>query len=180
MKITQDIIKPGSINRPQTKNSCRYITVHDTANKSRGADAAAHAKYIKSLKEKTSWHYTVDDSGIYQHIPDNEKSYHTSDREANESSIAIELCVNADGDFEKTKQNAAKLVNMIIEKHGILKENIRAHRDWTGKDCPASLRGDAWKAFVRMCTEKKADNELTGRVISIDELRKMGYTAIRL
>ncbi len=180
MKITQDLIKPGSINRPQTKNSCQYITVHDTANKSRGSDAAAHAKYIKSLKEKTSWHYTVDDSEVYQHLPDNEKSYHTSNLKANESSIAVELCVNADGDFEKTKQNAAELVNMLMEKHGIPKENIRAHRDWTGKDCPASLRGDAWEAFIWMCKEKKAENELTGRVISIDELRKMGYTAIRL
>lgn len=180
MKITQDIIKAGSVNRPQTKNSCKYITVHDTANESRGADAAAHAKYIKSLNEKTSWHYTVDDSGIYQHIPDNEKSYHTSDIKANESSIAIELCVNADGDFEKTKQNAAELVNMLMNKYGIPKENIRAHRDWTGKDCPASLCGDAWEAFVRMCAEKKSDNEAGERTISIDELRKMGYKTIRL
>lgn len=180
MEITQDIIKAGSINRPQTKNSCKYITVHDTANKSRGADAAAHAKYIKSVKDRTSWHYTVDDSEIYQHIPDNEKSYHTSSLNANESSIAIELCVNADGDFEKTKQNAAKLVNMLMEKYNIPKENIRAHRDWTEKDCPASLHGDAWEDFVELCTEKKADNEEEERVISIDELRGMGYTVIRI
>ncbi len=180
MEIRKDIIKQGSTNRPQTKNSCQYITVHDTANKSHGADAAAHAKYIKSLKEKTSWHYTVDDSGIYQHLPDNEKSYHTSDLIANESSIAVELCVNTDGNFEKTKQNAAELVNMLMEKHGIEKGNIRAHRDWTGKDCPASLRGDDWEAFVQMCTEKKTDNELSGHVISIDELRKMGYTKIAI
>lgn len=180
MKITQDIIKAGSINRPQAKNSCKYITIHDTANKSRGADASAHAKYIKGLKEKTSWHYTVDDSEIYQHLPDDEKSYHTSSLKANESSIAIELCVNVDGDFEKTKQNAAKLVDMLMEKYCIPKENIRAHRDWTGKDCPASLRGDAWKAFVQLCTEQKTENQGSERIISIDELRKMGYTAIRI
>ena len=180
MEITQDIIKAGSINRPQTKNSCQYITVHDTANKSRGADAAAHAKYIKSLKEKTSWHYTVDSNGIYQHLPDAEKSYHTSNLKANESSIAVELCVNADGNFEKTKRNAAELVNVLMNKYSIAKENIRAHRDWTGKDCPSSLCGDAWEAFVRMCTEKKADEKPKECVISIDELRKMGYTAIRL
>ena len=176
MEITQDIIKAGSVNRPQTKNSCKYITVHDTGNKNRGADALSHAKYIKSLKEKTSWHYTVDDSRIYQHIPDGEKSYHTSDRKANESSIAIELCVNADGDFEKTKKNAASLVNMLMERYSIPKENIRAHRDWTGKDCPATLRGDAWENFLRMCAEKKTD----GKIISIQELREMGYTAIQL
>ena len=180
MKITQDIIKVGSINRPRTKNSCQYITVHDTANKSLGADAAAHAKYVKSLKEKTSWHYTVDSNGVYQHLPDVEKSYHTSDRKANESSIAVELCVNADGNFEKTKQNAAELVNMLMEKHNISKGNIRAHRDWTGKDCPATLRGDAWEAFVRMCAEKKTAGEQAECVISIDELREMGYTSIRL
>lgn len=180
MKITQDIINPGSVNRPQTKNSCKYITIHDTANKSQGADAAAHAKYIKSVKDRTSWHYTVDDSEIYQHIPDDEKCYHTSNLNANESSIAIELCVNADGDFEKTKQNAAELVNMLMEKYNIPKENLRAHRDWTGKDCPASLRGEAWDTFVQICTKKPAEEQEDGRVISIDELRKMGYTTIQI
>ncbi len=180
MKIIQDVIKIGSVNRPQSSNLCKYITVHDTANKSVGANAAAHAKYIKRVTDRTSWHYTVDDKEIYQHIPDNEKSYHTSSLKANESSIAIELCVNEDGDFEKTKANAAWLINTLMSKYGIPEENIRAHRDWTGKECPASIQGEDWRVFLKMCTEEKKREEDAVRVISIDELRDMGYTSISL
>ncbi len=174
MEIIKDLIKEGSKNRPQSKNSCKYITVHDTGNKGKGANAAAHAKYIKTIKDLTSWHYTVDDSGIYQHIPDEEKSYHTSEKLANENSISVELCVNSDGDFEKTLENAAWLIKHLKKKHGIGDESIRRHYDWTGKKCPASLTESAWQAFLLRC---KGDEE---RSISIEKLREMGYTSITL
>lgn len=177
MNIIQDLIAERRVNRPKTANSCEYITIHDTGNKSEGADAAAHAKYIKGLNEKTSWHYTVDGSSIYQHLPDGEKSYHTSDKEANESSIAIELCVNSDGDFEKTVDNAVWLVRELMKKHGIPAENIRAHRDWTGKSCPASLAGDKWTEFLARCAAEE-DSE-TEKYISVAELKAMGYAGIR-
>lgn len=175
MDIIQDLISTGRINRPGTANKCVYITIHDTGNKSPGAGAAAHAKYIKALKEKTSWHYTVDDTSIYQHLPDTEKSYHTSDKEANESSIAIELCVNSDGDFEKTVDNAVRLVRELMKRHDIPAENIRAHRDWTGKNCPASLVGETWEKFRSRCVAE----EESERFISVDELKGMGFNGIR-
>ncbi len=173
MKIAEDLIRKGSINRPGTKNSCRYITVHDTGNKTVGAGASAHASYIKSLKSRTSWHYTVDDREIYRHIPDSEKSYHTSDKFANENSIAIELCVNSDGDFEKTLENGAWLVRELMGKHKIEEKNIRRHFDWTGKKCPASLMDGGWEKFLAKCRGQP-------KSISIDELREMGYTSISL
>ena len=174
MEIIQDLIPKGRINRPGVKNSCTYITIHDTANKKKGADAAAHARYIKTITNKTSWHYTVDDKSIYQHLPDNEKSYHTSDKGANESSISIELCVNSDGNFDKTVSNAVWLVRELMRKHGVSAENIRGHRDWTGKACPATLKGDKWNEFVRRCAEKEDD-----KYITIDELRAMGYVGVK-
>ncbi len=174
MKITEDLIKEGSPNRPGSRNSCRYITIHDTANKKKGANAAAHAKYIKTIKELTSWHYTVDDTEIYRHIPDVEKSYHTSDKFANENSISIELCVNSDGDFEKTIENTATLIRTLKKKHNIGDENIRRHYDWTGKSCPESLTQGGWEEFLRMCS----DEEKSEKSISIAELKEMGYTRI--
>ncbi len=173
MKITEDLIKKGSITRPGSKNSCNYITVHDTGNKTAGANARAHANYIKSIKERTSWHYTVDDKEIYRHIPDSEKSYHTSDKFANENSIAIELCVNSDGDFEKTLDNAAWLVRELSGKYKIEEKNIRRHFDWTGKKCPESLMDGGWEKFIGKC-------QGNSKSISVDELLKMGYTSIVL
>ena len=172
MKIIEDLIEKNK-NRPGSLNTCRYITIHDTANKKKGANAAAHAKYIKSIDDLTSWHYTVDDSEIYRHIPDEEKSYHTSDKFANENSIAIELCVNSNGDFEKTLKNAAELVKTLAEKHKIEEKNIRRHYDWTGKRCPESLMDGGWEKFLSMCESKE-------KSITIEELKKMGYTSIVL
>ena len=177
--IVQDFIAKGRINRPGMVNSCKYITIHDTGNKSVGADALSHAKYIKSLKDRTSWHYTVDDSDgntVYQHLPDNEKSYHTSSLKANESSIAIELCVNADGDFEKTVDNAVCLVRELMKKHSIPAENIKRHKDWTGKNCPASFTEAAWKEFIARCTAAESGSE---KYITIDELKQMGYAGVK-
>lgn len=173
MEIIKDYIPSGSINRPQTKNSCSSITIHDTANKKKGADAKAHAKYIKTITDKTSWHYTVDDHSIYQHIPDEEKSYHTSRAIANESSISIEICVNEDGNFADAVTNAVWLVRELMKKHNIAPDNIKMHRDWTGKNCPASLGTEQWNDFIRRCSENE-----TEKYITIDELRKMGYSGI--
>ena len=176
MEIIQDIIKKGRINRPGAVNSCNSITLHETANRRKGADALAHAKYVKTLNERTSWHYSVDDKAIYQHLPDTEKSYHTSDAKANESSISIELCVNSDGDFEKTKENAAYLIEVLMEKHGISPENIYTHKDWTGKNCPATLLSEGLDKYLSQFYKK--DTEV--KSVSVSELREMGYTKIIL
>lgn len=174
MEIIKDFIPEGRINRPGAKNLCRFITVHETANTRRGADAAAHSSYVKSLDERTSWHYTVDDGCVYQHLPDEEKSYHTSLAAANESSIAVELCVNEDGDFEKTKKNAVMLIKSLMQKHGIEISNVRTHKQWTGKNCPARLLSDGWESFAAgLSTEEK-------KSITIEELRAMGYSEIKL
>ena len=177
MEIIQDLIQKGRINRPGTENSRKYITIHDTANKKKGADAKAHATYLKTLNKLTSWHYTVDDECAYQHIPDSEKSYHTSRAYANENSIAIEICVNQDGDFSKAKENAVELVRGLMERYEIPVENICAHRDWTGKDCPAALVGESWNDFLDRCAKKEP--EVEERFITLDELKAMGCSGIR-
>ena len=166
MEIIRDFIAEGSINRPGVKNSCESITIHETANKDVGADAKSHAEYIKTITDQTSWHYTVDDHSIYQHIPDEEKSFHTSDKEANETSISIELCVNEDGDFEQAKKNAIELVRHLMEEHGISIGSIFTHNYWTGKDCPATLLDEGWAEFV-------ADINAWGKEDEVEEVEEV-------
>lgn len=159
MTYTEDLIPKGSVNRPCEPCLMQYITVHETANKARGADAKNHAKYLKTLKELKSWHYTVDDKCVYQHLPDNEKSYHTSSRLANEKSIAVEICVNSDGDFEKAKKNAAELISGLMLLHNIPEEHIVSHKYWTGKNCPEQILESGFEKFANMCKNRTKELE---------------------
>lgn len=157
--IQADYIPAGRVNRPGGSNPGTYITIHETGNAAKGADATAHANYLKgdaAAKAMVSWHYTVDDYGIMQHLPDHETAYHAGDGASgtgNAKSIGVEICVNAGGDFNKAKANAASLVRLLMKEHGIPLANVVQHNHWTGKDCPYTIRHTAggWEAFLALC-----------------------------
>ncbi|MEG2858098.1 MAG: N-acetylmuramoyl-L-alanine amidase, partial [Clostridia bacterium] len=123
--------------------------------------ARAHAAYLKdgAAEAKVSWHYTVDSDGAYQHLPDNESAFHAGDGRSgtgNSQSISMELCVNSDGNFNKTVQNAAELVRRLMAAHDVPIGNVVQHNYWNGKDCPGTIRHTGkWKAFLDMCREVK-------------------------
>lgn len=163
--IQQSLIPSGRKNRPGGSNPDRFITIHETGNYAKGANASAHASYLSSdaaVKAEMSWHYTVDDHAIVQHIPDGEKAWHAGDGAngpGNSTSIGIEICVDADGDFERAQENAAALVRLLMKEHGIGIGNVVQHNHWNGKDCPHTIRHTAggWDAFLRLV--KKSTGE---------------------
>lgn len=129
--------------RPANPMKAKYITIHETANTARGANAESHAKYLYNQATNgtfrtASWHFTVDDKQIYQHLPTNENGWHAGDGNGpgNRASIGIEIAVNQDGDYNKALENAKKLVGYLMNKEGISASNIRKHQDWSGKKCP--------------------------------------------
>ena len=79
LTIQEDIISDWRRNRPgRDTNPGAYITIHETGNADKGADAAAHGAYLDSdagERDMVSWHYTVDDHAIVQHLPDYETAY---------------------------------------------------------------------------------------------------------
>jgi hypothetical protein len=152
MEIIKSLIPPANVNRPDAHQP-EYITIHETGNPSKGADAAAHSKYLNGLKEKISWHYTVDDHCAYQHLPDWEGGYHAGDGsgDGNRKSIGIEMCVNQDGNYEQTLRNTAELVRQLMGTYGISLSHVVQHNHWNGKDCPQQLRkAGRWQEFLNM------------------------------
>lgn len=130
-----------------------YITVHETANKSRGADAQAHANLQSRGGTQASWHWTVDDSEAIQSYSHKAQCWHAGDGRGNGNmkSIGIEICVNADGDYGQAIANAAKLVAKIMREEGISISRVVQHNHWSGKNCPTGLRqGTNWAKFLRM------------------------------
>ncbi|QUG85102.1 S-layer homology domain-containing protein [Bacillus nitratireducens] len=145
-------IRPGYAMKP------KYITIHETDNYSIGANARNHAQYLYSQATGTtdrsaSWHFTVDDKEIYQHLPLNENGWHAGDGAegtGNRESIAIEIAVNQDGDYNKAVENARKLAAYLMGELNIPLENVKKHQFWSGKNCPAiMIKNNAWEPFLQ-------------------------------
>lgn len=126
------------------------ITIHETANRNRGANAAAHANLqSRGNSRAASWHYQVDDKEAVQSFSHGVRCWHAGRLARN--SIAIEICVNSDGDYGKALQNAAELVAHIRDQEPNVKRVVQHHL-WTWKNCPTLLRSGAqggWNAFLR-------------------------------
>ncbi|MGF2716834.1 N-acetylmuramoyl-L-alanine amidase, partial [Bacillus cereus] len=155
--FTEWIVPAGNEDiRPQNPMKPKYITIHETANTTPGANAENHAKYLYNQATQgtfrtASWHYTVDDKEIYQHLPTNENGWHAGDGQGsgNMESIGIEIAVNQDGDYNKAVENAEKLVAYLMKQEGISGDNLRRHEQWSGKKCPDIMitKGN-WNNFV--------------------------------
>ncbi|WHX46106.1 peptidoglycan recognition protein family protein [Bacillus pumilus] len=161
VKIIKDFIPKSNRNRPGNYMKPLYITVHNTANTDKGANALRHVNYVKKPDTATSWHFTVDDKVIYQHLPLNENGWHAGDGRGtgNMKSIGIEICENADGNFEKAVENAQWLIRQLMQDQGIPLTNVVPHKRWSGKQCPRKLlnRWDSFKAGIATShTSKKA------------------------
>ncbi|PGT90135.1 N-acetylmuramoyl-L-alanine amidase [Bacillus thuringiensis] len=153
--FTQWIVPKGNGDiRPAKPMTPKYITIHETDNVKAGATARSHAQFLyKQAVGQTvrvaSWHYTVDDKEIYQHIPINENALHSGSSTGNSQSIAIEIAVNQDGDYNKAVENAQKLVAYLMKETSIPATGIVKHQKWSGKNCPDRLIASGnWDSFV--------------------------------
>lgn len=136
-------------------NPSLTVTVHETANTSRGANAQAHANLqSRGNSRDASWQYTVDDTQAIQSYDDAVKCWHSSRTVGNRTSVAVEICVNSDGDYVKAVKNAAELVARILKSHAKGTEAVLTHEDWSGKNCPTRLlagtHGITWNQFIAL------------------------------
>ena len=150
MQIKQDFIQVGRTNRPRYSMKPIYITVHNTANLARTANAEMHSRYVKNPSTKASWHFTVDDGNvIYQHLPLTESGFHAGDGggSGNRQSIGIEICENAGINQAKANDNAIWLIQKLMKDHKIPVTRVVPHKHWSGKNCPSKLL-PAWDSFI--------------------------------
>src|SRR5699024_6912456 len=118
VKIKKDLSRNN--NHAGSGNPMNFITVHQTANTARGANAQAHANFINNGSAAT-WHYTTDDTHAIQHFYETTRCYHAGDGrgKGNYESIGVEMCVNSDGDYNQTLSNAASLIADIMKRRNI-------------------------------------------------------------
>ena len=150
LNIKQEFIS-NKKSRPRIPMQPKYIVIHTTGNRSKGANARMHANYLKNVDREISWHYTVDDKEAIQHIPTDEVAWHAGDGngKGNMQGIGIEMCVNQDGNYHATIQNTLALCHSLLTEYPNLE--LLKHQDCSGKYCPRELldnyEGYDWNWF---------------------------------
>ena len=167
--MTKFIYKPIS-NKKQMggrrdKGDIKFIVIHYTGNTSKGANADAHYRYLQNATRYGSAHYYVDDNNIIQCIGDSITAWSVGDNQGygnalngctNYNSISVEMCVNSDGDFNKTLFNTIELTKELIRNFP--NARVCRHYDVTRKNCPAMMSGKnnaKWNDFLKEITKNR-------------------------
>lgn len=158
--LIQAIIPAGQTNqRPGIKRQTPgYWVQHETANTAAGADAAMHARYLAQGADgsQVSWHFTVDDHQIYQHIPIDEVTWQAADGAGpgNMSGVSCEMAVNSDGNEATARTNTEALAGAICKALGLGVDRVKRHYDFNAADpnrhfCPQHMmQQNYWPTFV--------------------------------
>lgn len=192
--VIVDIVQKGNPEiRPGYSLNPTEITVHNTGNSGRGANAKAHNTYIHNQSKlpvaKTgyaSWHFSVDDKFIYQHLPLNETAWHTGDgsgaTSGNRTSIGIEICENVDMDnYAQAEENAIALIVHLMDKLNINIQKIKPHQAYSGKFCPRVIlkRDGGFTKFSKRIQDAVAKSKVTatkGELLAMKMIDVEGVT----
>lgn len=175
------LVPRGAPNRPAYPLRPAWITVHETANEQPGADARAHQRFVHSGggPEGVSFHFVVDDQRIVQLLPTTENGWHAGDGAqgpGNRTSIAVELCVNRDGDWSRTQEHGARLVAALCRAFGLPVERVVPHQNWSGKRCPRRLLEQGFEGFRQQVAKILEGGEMASDVVQIGPLgRHVGH-----
>jgi len=163
INLKEELIAAGRPNRSGAPIRPGSVTIHNTENTNKGADAHAHSRFLretgfythKGRKVLVAWHYTVDDRVAIRQLPDHERGMHAGTSAGNGTSIGIEICMQKGIDQEAADVRAAQLTALLMVEHDIPIDRVVQHRHWSGKPCPALLLDSRkWKdylAIVRAC-----------------------------
>lgn len=124
----------------RNESDIKAIVIHYTGNSTKGANAEAHFNYFNLADRQSSADVFIDDNSIWKvndwfnyyswAIGDGKSKYGWNNR----NTISIEMCINSDGDFSKTQENAINYIR-FLHKNGYTKTLIR-HYDASRKLCP--------------------------------------------
>lgn len=157
LDILVDLLPPDLPNVPGRPMIPTHVTIHNTGNPKAGADALAHARYLRgadAARRKVSWHFTVDDRRTVKHLRTREQGWHAGTRAGNRCSIGIEICEHRGIDQAAANERAALLTAVLMHVLRIPVEHVVPHRHWSGKHCPhLLLREGAWASFIRRTAE---------------------------
>ena len=163
VKLIKKLAKKGTKCRPGIKRTGGgKVVIHNTGNASRGANALAHANYLRGggANNAASWGESVDEKYAYRSIPLKEVAWHAGDGRNGKgnNSYGIEICMNSDGNLSQATDNAAYRAAKVLKHYKVKKAlsnvNIFQHNYFSsfGKNCPQMIRAGkpyGWSTFVK-------------------------------
>lgn len=134
----------------------KYLVIHETANRNKGANAKAHYNYWSTNKSaNASTHFVVDSEEIYQMLDLTNMAWHVGDNKGysniyNNNSLGIEICVNEDGNYLKAREYTIALAALLMRMYDMNSNQLKRHFDASGKYCPYYMLEDSslWDDFV--------------------------------
>ena len=154
MEIKTNLANKNNYGSQRQLSAIKYIVIHYTAND--GDTDEGNGNYFHNNVVGASAHYFVDDDSVTQTVPDNYIAWHCGAKTykhascRNTNSIGIEICDDVKNGViypsAKTITNVLELVEYLMKKYSIPKENVIRHYDVTGKACPAYwVDNSKWK-----------------------------------
>lgn len=176
--------KSLSYGSTRSASKIKYIVLHYTGNKT--DTAKGNANYFSPSGDNTrkaGAHYFVDDTTVYQSIPDTRTAWAVGGSKysdckstgggtmygtiTNSNSISIEMCSKNGAITDATITNAVALTKQLMSKYGIPASHVYRHFDVTGKQCPGwsgwtGKNAPKWTALKQKLTstevERSTDN----------------------
>lgn len=179
----------------RSTSTIKYIVIHYTGND--GDTDENNGSYFKNNVVEASAHYFVDDDSITQSVPDNYVGYHCGTTGSykhkscrNSNSIGIEICDDVKNGTiypsAKTISNVLELVEYLMHKYSIPKENVIRHYDVTGKHCPAywvdnnKWKSEFWNKIGVDYVVEKSKMIVDGKEIPVERILHNGTNYIKV
>jgi N-acetylmuramoyl-L-alanine amidase CwlA len=156
-----------------------YIIIHDTGNFSVGADEEANYTYFNTGDRQSSADFFVGNKVLQVNDYTKGYSWAVGDGGAgntitNVNSISIEMCVNVDGNYEKTKEYTIELVQYLMSTLNIPITNVKRHYDVSYKNCPQSMNNNGdWSAWYDF--KVKVEGDVITALETQQKLNLLGY-----
>lgn len=176
--------KSLSYGATRSTSAIKYIILHYTGNKT--DTAKGNANYFSPSGSNTraaGAHYFVDDTTVYQSIPDFRIAWAVGGSKysdcastgggtmygtiTNSNSISVEMCSKNGVITDATIENAVVLTKKLMSKYGIPASCVYRHFDVNGKSCPGwsgwtGKNATKWTAFKNLLTNT-AESKETGK-----------------
>lgn len=166
----------------QFASKCPYtmnpigITIHNTANDASAINEADNVDRPNNYAE-VSFHIAVDDKEALLIIPLNRNAWHAGDGSlgtGNRKYIAVEICYSKSGGdrFIKAEERAVQEVAALCKQYGWTTANIKAHRDFSGKNCPHRTDINSFKQRVAKALNSNNEGEPDVYITNIEQTFK--------